>query len=118
MTMPSQDATANTNQAWAQIAANKRAALLASIPEEWIVPQKLLPPESQDDVTGWPEASGWFTAQELQITGLNATELLQKLASGELSSVDVTKAFCKRASAAQQLVCTTPFSCQLQHFED
>lgn len=99
------DAPANPDQSWAQIAAAKQAALLLSIPKEWTIPEKLLPPESQDDVTGWPETSGWFTAEELHITGLTAVELLQKLASGELSSADVTKAFCKRASAAHQLVC-------------
>lgn len=89
---------------WQEIAANKRAALLASIPEEWLVPQHLLPPQSQDDVTAWPRESGWFTAEELAITELSALELVPKLASGALKSLDVTKAFCKRAVAAHQLV--------------
>ncbi|CAN8102461.1 unnamed protein product [Discula destructiva] len=88
---------------WQVVAARKREALLASIPKEWIVPAELLPPASQKDVTAWPETSGWFTAQELAITALSASELVVKLASGNLTSVDVTKAFCKRASAAHQL---------------
>ena len=92
-------------ETWEEIGARKRAALLASIPEEWRVPEKLLPPDSQDDVTEWPATSGWFTADELAITELSASELVPKLASGALKSVVVTRAFCKRAAAAHQLVC-------------
>ncbi|KAF4879008.1 Acetamidase [Colletotrichum siamense] len=88
---------------WELAGAKKREALASSIPSEWRIPQNLLPPESQEDVTGWPETSGWFTPKELAITELNAAELLPKLASGELKSIDVTKAFCKRAAAAHQL---------------
>jgi amidase len=57
-------------------------------------------------VTNWAETSGWFTPEELSITNSTAAELLPKLASGELKSLDVTKAFCKRAVAAHQLVST------------
>lgn len=91
-------------ETWEQIGARKRAALQASIPKEWVVPVDLLPPDSQNDVTTWPESSGWFTTEELAITDLTATELVSKLASGTYSSVEVTKAFCKRAAAAHALV--------------
>lgn len=91
---------------WELAGARKRAALAASIPAEWRVPKELLPPDSQEDVTGWPEASGWFTPEELAITNSTASELLPRLASGRLKSVDVTRAFCKRAAAAHQLVQT------------
>ncbi|POS69895.1 amidase [Diaporthe helianthi] len=90
-------------ETWQEIGDRKRAALLASIPEEWRVPEDLLPPDSQDDVTGWPQTSGWFTADELAITELSASELVPKLAAGELKSVAVTRAFCKRAAAAHKL---------------
>ncbi|KAJ4387083.1 hypothetical protein N0V93_007670 [Gnomoniopsis smithogilvyi] len=95
--------TPGKGETWEQIAARKRAALQASIPKEWVVPTDLLPPDSETDVTTWPESSGWFTAEELAITNLTATELVSKLASGTYSSVDVTKAFCKRAAAAHAL---------------
>lgn len=101
----SPSAKAGKKETWEEIGARKRAALLASIPEEWRVPAGLLPPDSQDDVTGWPVTSGWFTAEELAITELSASELVPKLASGALKSVVVTRAFCKRAAAAHQLVC-------------
>lgn len=102
---PTLSAMSAKKETWEEIGARKRAALLASIPEEWRVPQELLPPDSQDDVTGWPAASGWFSAEELAITELSASELVPKLASGALKSVVVTRAFCKRAAAAHQLVC-------------
>jgi amidase len=91
---------------WESIAAKKREALLASIPSEWKIPDNIKPPEDQTDVTTFPTESGWFTKQELEITGSSATQLLGKLTSGIWSSLEVTKAFCKRASAAHQLVCS------------
>ncbi|KAI1337878.1 amidase [Xylariaceae sp. FL0016] len=88
---------------WQEIAARKRLDLANSIPEEWRVPSDLLPPQGQDEVMSFPEKSGWFTSDELAITNSTALELLPKLASGELKSETVTRAFCKRAAAAHQL---------------
>ncbi|KAF3016466.1 hypothetical protein E8E14_008665 [Neopestalotiopsis sp. 37M] len=88
---------------WEQKAAKKRQALSDSIPSEWIIPAELLPDESIEDVTKFPETSGWFTFEELAITNSNVLDLLPKLASGELKSETVTRAFCKRAAAAHQL---------------
>ncbi|OTB06795.1 hypothetical protein M426DRAFT_318506 [Hypoxylon sp. CI-4A] len=88
---------------WEELAAKKRQELETSLPEEWRIPSHLLPPADQDDVTGFPEASGWFTAEELAITNQTALQLLDKLASGALKSETVTRAFCKRAVAAHQL---------------
>ncbi|KAI3339038.1 amidase [Ustulina deusta] len=89
---------------WEALAAKKRQDLLNSIPEEWRIPGRLLPPQSQADVTGFPESSGWFTQEELDITNSTALELVPRLASGGLKSETVTRAFCKRAAAAHQLI--------------
>jgi amidase len=96
-----------TMVSWEELAAEKRQALRDSIHPEWIIPADLLPAETVDDVMGFPEQSGWFTPEELAITNASALELLPKLASGELKSETVTRAFCKRAAAAHQLVGTT-----------
>ncbi|KAF2820221.1 amidase [Ophiobolus disseminans] len=88
---------------WQKIASAKRDALAASIPEEYRVPQQQLPLESQLDVTIWPKESGWFTAEELEITDSTALQILEKIASKSWTSEKVTRAFCKRAAAAQQL---------------
>lgn len=89
---------------WEEKAAKKRQALRDSIPYEWMIPADLLPADHVDDVTDFPETSGWFTSEELAITNSNAVDLLSKLMSGELKAETVTRAFCKRASAAHQLV--------------
>lgn len=90
---------------WEEIGAKKRQQLASSIPAEWRIPPHLQPADDEDDVTGFPERSGgFFTPSELAITSQTASELLPKLASGELTSEAVTRAFCKRAAVAHQLV--------------
>ncbi|KAF2033109.1 amidase [Setomelanomma holmii] len=88
---------------WEKIAAAKRAALAEAIPKEYRVPEQQLPPESQLDVTSWPKKSGWFSSKELEITDSTALQILEKVASKTWTSEEVTRAFCKRAAAAQQL---------------
>ena len=91
-------------QKWEKIGAAKRAALAELIPPEFRIPQHLVPAESQLDVSRFAAESGWFTEQELNITSSTAAALLEKIASKTWTSEDVTRAFCKRAAAAHQLV--------------
>lgn len=93
-----------SSQNWEKVAEAKRAALAEQIPSEFRVPQGKLPSESQLDVTSWPKESGWFSGKELEITDSTATHILAKIASKSWTSEEVTRAFCKRAAAAQQLV--------------
>jgi hypothetical protein len=52
-----------------------------------------------------PRTCGVLTPSELDITETyDATALLMQIASGRLKSVDVARAFCKRATIAQQTV--------------
>lgn len=89
---------------WENIAASKRTRLRASIPPDWLIPADLLPKPEQNDVTGFPRDSGWFSPAELEITDSSAAEILQKTSSGVWSAEAVARAFCKRAAAAHQLV--------------
>jgi len=93
-----------SGKSWEDIATAKRAELLKSIPEKWIIPDSIKPSETQLDVTNFPEKSGWFTPRELEITNKTASELLEHLVSGQWTSEEVTLAFCKRAAVAHQLV--------------
>jgi amidase len=93
-----------SEQNWEKVAAAKRAALAELIPSDFRIPKDQLPPESQLNVTTWPKESGWFTANELDITESTASQILEKIASKAWSAESVTVAFCKRAAAAQQLV--------------
>ncbi|ODQ54789.1 Acetamidase [Saitoella complicata NRRL Y-17804] len=87
---------------WEELVKAKREALANQIPSEW----KLQSPPSEDEkrVIDFPEKSGLFTKEELEITGLDAATLVKKLQARELKAYDVAKAFCHRAAVAQQLV--------------
>ncbi|RDW61821.1 amidase [Aspergillus mulundensis] len=96
-------------QSWQDLAADKRARLAQTIPDEWKI--RTLP--TDDNVLDFPQKSGILTEAELQITESSAAELVSSLASGQLTSVEVTTAFCKRAAIAQQLT-----NCLLEFFPD
>ncbi|EJD03924.1 general amidase [Fomitiporia mediterranea MF3/22] len=86
---------------WQELVADKQQRQKAAIPREWLITP---PPNSQLDVTDVPRTCGILTPQELAITETeDVAVLLTKLASGEWTSVDVTRAFYKRAIIAQQV---------------
>lgn len=85
---------------WEEKAADKRDRINASIPSEW----KIHDLPTGDSVLDFPAQSGILSSEELAITQSSASELVKKLASGELKAVDVTVSFCKRAALAHQLV--------------
>ncbi len=85
---------------WEQLAEDKRSRLAKTIPDEWKI--QSLP--TGDSAFEFPKTSGLLSPEELEITESAATDLVAKLAAGQLKAVDVTLAFCKRAALAQQLV--------------
>lgn len=85
---------------WEHVAADKRGRIDKSIPSEW----KISTPLSLTSVIDVPASSGVLSPQELKITDSTASELVPRLAKGQLKAVDVTLAFCKRAALAHQLV--------------
>lgn len=90
---------------------HKRASQASAIPAAW----HLLTKPSVD--TGFNaveliRSSPLLSRREQEITeNTDAKDLLEKLATGELSSAEVTTAFCKRAALAHQLTncCTEIF---------
>ncbi|KAL4924075.1 amidase [Aspergillus undulatus] len=94
---------------WEQKAADKRDRLAKTIPEEWRL--KTLP--TGDNVLDVPKTSGILSEHELAITESSASDLVESLASGKITAVAVTLAFCKRAALAQQLT-----NCTLEFFPD
>ncbi|CEL10192.1 Putative General amidase GmdB [Aspergillus calidoustus] len=102
---------------WRVIVTKKRAQLDAQVPAEWRLSETFLAsiPASGRLIEGdVVRRSGILTDAELDITEkYSATELLPKLACGDVSSLQVTTAFCKRATIANQLT-----SCLTEHFFD
>lgn len=90
---------------WEDIGKQARERVLDSIPSEWRLAEDKLPPADQANVLDFPSESGLFTEHELSITTSTATHIVETIASGEWKAVDVTRAFCKRAAVAHQLVC-------------
>lgn len=103
---------------WARKVHEKRQQRSGAIPQEWTVPDTVLSllsspldsnPNSliQLDIVRHCDI---LTERELEITEDHTVEkLLEYLASGELTSVQVTTAFCKRAAIAHQLVRYTSY---------
>ena len=87
---------------WQQHVADKLTRQKASIPLEWHIPSV---PDSQANVMDIPSTCGLLSNRELEITSTSdVAELLNKLASGEWSAVEVATAFSKRAIVAHQVV--------------
>ena len=94
------------SEAWRPIADRKQRDRDARIPPDWRL--KSVPPSVITNVLSIPHTCGILSKQELDITEkYDATSLAQAIAERKLKSVDVTRAFCKRAAIAQQLVRVT-----------
>ncbi|EJD42742.1 general amidase [Auricularia subglabra TFB-10046 SS5] len=90
---------------WKELAAAKKQQQQKSIPAEWLLAEQALPPPDQKNVLDVARTCGLLNAREIEITEtVDIPSLLQRLASGEWSAVDVTTAFYKRAIVAQQVV--------------
>lgn len=87
---------------WKQSADEIRQTLRDAIPAKWTLSPNHT--AGLTDVTAVPATCGLLSADDLAITEQTATQLVAKLAAGQLSSVRVTEAFCARAAIAHQLV--------------
>ncbi|RWA07120.1 hypothetical protein EKO27_g7989 [Xylaria grammica] len=112
--MSSQVSPPTEAASWQSRVAEKRAACQKAIPEAWSLPEPLLEtlPGRSELLTAKidlisldiPRRSGLMTERELRITeSYDVSSLLEELASGGLTSTEVTLAFSKRAAIAQQL---------------
>jgi amidase len=94
---------------WSTLVAEKQKQCQQKIPESWRLSPEHLSTFTQagNDLIAADvcRKCGIMSELELNITeNYTATELVQRLAARELSALDTTTAFCKRAAIAQQLV--------------
>ena len=94
---------------WKSIVDEKRARQLAAIPSEWRLSQPAS--TSSESLLEIIQSCGILSSQELQWTEvIDINALVSLVASREVSSVQLTTAFCKRAAVSQQLSkCLTEF---------
>lgn len=112
------------SQTWQARAHDKWTQCQSLIPEAWKLPSAVLQSLAQPLETSKnnlveldiPRRSGILTSKELNITETYSVQtLLKALSSGELTALEVTVAFCKRAAIAQQLVRHAPRHPYLAH---
>ncbi|CAI7663578.1 unnamed protein product [Penicillium glandicola] len=97
-----------TPRNWQDLVAAKRRECEQKIPRDWLLSadQLVLAQENPRllDID-LPRRCGLLSEVELDLTeNYTASQLLIKLASGQVSSMAVTTAFCKRAAIAQQVI--------------
>lgn len=91
---------------WKDLVAQKRRECARKIPREWTLSEDQLSVPACLLEYDLPRRTGLLSELELDLTeNFTAKELLVILASGHVSSLAVTTAFCKRAAIAQQVVC-------------
>lgn len=98
-----------TNPSYLDRCTQKRADQYALIPPEWRIDPI---PSVESEPNALPLLRRLLTPQELSLTEeTDIGVLLRRLSSGELSSVELTRAFAKRAALAHQLTtcCTEIF---------
>jgi amidase len=85
-----------------EVAKRRQAQKLSLIPKEWHIPQEAL--SKSKNVLSLPDQL--LTSREVEITNSSVAELLSHLHSTDTknrwTSVEVTTAFCRRASIAEQ----------------
>lgn len=98
---------------WGQRVTAKRQACRDAIPPSWVLDQKVLDTlekpweKSRNNMMELNafQKSGILSQRELEITEqYSVAELLTALSSGQITAVEATLAFSKRAAIAQQLV--------------
>lgn len=98
---------------WGRRVAAKQQACREAIPNAWRLDQSLLDTlrkpldKSKNNMIQLNiiERSGILSERDLEITErYNVAELLQCLSSGQITALEATVAFSKRAALAQQLV--------------
>lgn len=96
---------------WETKVVAKQQAARERIPKEWLLPASVTDAlqfplaEHATNTLEIPRKSGILSEKELDITEkYTVTELLALLAKGDLSALEVTLAFSKRAALAQQIV--------------
>ena len=88
---------------WERVGQRKRESIMSLLPTKWQLPEPL--PSSRDlpNATEYPHL--FLDQREIAITeSYTAQQLVQHLAERTYSAVEVTNAFCHRATIAHQLV--------------
>ncbi len=87
---------------WENRARSKRASLDAAIPPQWRLNPTDISADDARDISQLPRK--FLTGFEIAVTETRPLEILNNMHTGVWSAEDVTRAFCRRAAVAHQLV--------------
>lgn len=85
---------------WEELANSKRQSIIDKIPKEWIFTE-VPSPDSEPNALEFLDRM--LPKDEKNITGCTITQLVDKIKKKELTSLEITKAFCHRAALSHQL---------------
>lgn len=85
---------------WEDIAVKKRRFVLDQIPKEWIIET----PSVEQEPNAITYLDKTLPIEETKIVNYSLVELVEKLSKGQLSSLEVTKAYAHRAALAHQVI--------------
>lgn len=91
---------------WQAIAARRQHEINDAIPEDFVVSHYLKDTKAPIQLS--TSGCGILTTREQAITAMTAAALLIKIHDRSYTAVEVTKAFCKRAAIAHQVVRELP----------
>ncbi|ANB11508.1 Amd2p [Sugiyamaella lignohabitans] len=86
---------------WELVAKQKRHSVRAEIPSKWILDSI---PSADEEPNTLEYLDKIVTKKTLSITSKTMRELIKQISSGELTSLEVTEAFCERAAYAHQIL--------------
>ncbi len=84
---------------WEEIAKAKREAVFNKIPKEW----RIEVPSIEKEPNAVEYLDKVLPAHETAIVNHSMIELIDKISKGELTSTEVTNAYCHRAALAHQV---------------
>ncbi|ODQ59226.1 hypothetical protein WICANDRAFT_63720 [Wickerhamomyces anomalus NRRL Y-366-8] len=87
-------------ESWQEIAQKKREAVFAKIPKEWIIEVPSI--EKVSNTRDYLDTI--LPKEEVAITDQSLLQLSEKIQKGELTSLEITTAFCHRAALTHQII--------------
>lgn len=91
-------------QNWQATAKAKVADIHSSIPKEWRLSDEDLGKAGQQRTLSGPFIEQYLTDKEKEIIRHDSLQIVGKIKSRDYTAVDVTRAYCKTAAVAQQIV--------------
>lgn len=91
-------------QSWQDKAAAKVAETKSKIPREWILPDSALEDAKHQRQLSGPFIEKFLDEEELEIIRNDSVPLVAKIMAREYTALQVTRAYCKTAAMAHQIV--------------